>query len=437
MQTAILTFIVPVISLIFTFVFLALWWNDRKDKPLLAFAVCFGTLALGVVINIWITQSLSPAGIVAYHCISMAGMLALMWGIAQRAEIRSPVMFFAASVPFVCVVLWLTTYLGLPDAMRLTQNTHSAMITGAIALTLWYGTRRNWADEALVWVLAGLSAFGFIRPVLSIVFNTLMTADGSGPVVLNAIHILVISTLLTLIALCLIASITLGTMQKERELATLDLLTGLANRASFESHVATALEEAARDRIPVSFLVADIDHFKAVNDTWGHNAGDKVITAFGALITNQIRPRDVAGRIGGEEFCVLVWNCSQDEAVSLGNRLRLAFSSSHIAGVGINERFTVSLGAAQWHHGESYAQTFDRADKALYVAKRAGRDRVEAAALPSDANSSPSGGMGADATEIAGDGELSKNAEALAATRSSGDVVSFAKASASQKRGKG
>ena len=177
----------------------------------------------------------------------------------------------------------------------------------------------------------------------------------------------------------------------------------------------------------LSLLVGDIDHFKQVNDSWGHAAGDRVIATFGKLITTNVRGLDIAGRIGGEEFCILIWNCGEEGAVSLGNRLRAAFSKSKIAGVGDGENFTASFGVAQLHDGESYAQAFDRADKALYTAKRAGRDRV--AAAPSRAMAKQGALDDAAVDDVAeGETEVENSAEA------GGEVVPFAKAAAGKGR---
>ncbi|MEO1221518.1 MAG: diguanylate cyclase [Pseudomonadota bacterium] len=414
MQLAILTFIIPIISLIFTCAFLALWWNDRKQWPTLAFAACFGSLALGIAINIWLIEHTTGSGIIAYHVVSMSGMIALMWGIGKRADVAMPIMFSALTVPIVSVALWFAVQLGQLDAMRLIQNTNSAVVTALIAVSMWYGTKHNWADRALMWVLIVLATFGFARPALTLLFAALPGEEGAGMIILNAIHILMLATLLTLIALCLIASIVYGTMQRERDYATTDPLTGLPNRAAFEERVRQTVEQARKEAVPVSLLVGDIDNFKSVNDTWGHSAGDKVIAKFGSLIENRIRGNDVAGRIGGEEFCVLIWNCSEAGAVSLANRLRLGFSNAHISGFSSEQRFTVSFGVAEWRPGETYEQAFGRADGALYEAKRAGRNRVQGSSAHAGSS-----------TVEERRSETSAVAPGIAPFRSGGDVVSF------------
>ena len=389
MQTAILLFIIPVISVIFTCAFLVLWWNDRGQKPVLAFAACFGLLALAVVLNIWILESVSPFGIVAYNLLSMGGLLALMWGVAKRADIKTPFAFATLSLIAICPLLWISVQAGQIEAMRLAQNTHSALLTTIIAASLWYGTKRSWADHVLMWTLAVLAGFSFVRPVLTSLLAVYPGPDGSAISIVSAVHILVMASLLTLIALSLIASVVYEAMQRERELATTDPLTGLANRAAFEENVEAMLARASKQGVLVALIVGDIDNFKLVNDSWGHTAGDKVISAFGSLIENRIRANDLAGRIGGEEFCIAVWNCSEASAVSLANRLRHSFSNALIPSFATDQRFTVSLGVSQWQPGEGYAQSFARADQALYAAKGAGRNRVEAASKVAIINSKP------------------------------------------------
>lgn len=423
MQTVILTLIIPIISMIFTCAFMALWWADRERWPVLAFAACFGSVACGVAINIWIIERTTALGIVAYHLVSMGGLVALMWGVAKRAHVKAPIGFSTISIALVSPWLWYAIETGQPDAMRLVQNTHSALITAIVAMCLWYGSKRNWADHTLMWVLIALATFGFVRPALTLLLGASTGAGGQGFIILHAIHVLALATLLTLIALCLMASIVYGTMQREREKATTDPLTGLANRAAFEDQASKMLERASDENAPISLLVGDIDNFKSVNDTWGHSAGDKVITTFGSLVSKRIRSDDLAGRIGGEEFCILIWNCDEAAAVSLGNRLRLALASAHIEGFSADQSFTASFGITQWQSGESYTQAFGRADQALYAAKRAGRNRVEAASASSSEigqSFDPDGNEGPSFSPFGSEGA---------------DVVSFAKIRASKPRG--
>jgi len=158
-------------------------------------------------------------------------------------------------------------------------------------------------------------------------------------------------------------------------MAVTDALTGLYNRRYMESHLASLLAQARPDR-PLSLLIIDIDHFKPINDTYGHAAGDEVLREFAGRIARSIRGIDLAARYGGEEFVVIMPDTSLSAAASVAERLRLAIAeetfrvSSHAAGL----RVTASLGVSG--PGGDADAMLKRADLALYEAKRAGRNRV-------------------------------------------------------------
>ena len=154
-----------------------------------------------------------------------------------------------------------------------------------------------------------------------------------------------------------------------RLLARTDSLTGLFNRRTMEEELARELERAARDKRPVTVLLIDVDNLKEVNDTLGHSAGDRLLKACGAAWHERLRSADLLARYGGDEFAVILPDCSMDHALVVGERLREATP---------NET-TSSIGVAQWDGVESSDQMLRRADDAMYQAKRAGRNRVTAA----------------------------------------------------------
>ena len=174
-------------------------------------------------------------------------------------------------------------------------------------------------------------------------------------------------------------------LKLKRELATVriqattDHLTGLLNRHGFEK----ALEELFGDPIVLventSLMLLDIDHFKKVNDNFGHLVGDKVIRTIAELIRKNIKGQDVGVRYGGEEFLVLLPNTSLPLAQKLGEKIRKHVASSQIKNRVTNkalERITVSIGIAQVESGDELSAVIKRADKALYDAKSAGRNKV-------------------------------------------------------------
>jgi two-component system cell cycle response regulator len=164
------------------------------------------------------------------------------------------------------------------------------------------------------------------------------------------------------------------------ELSVTDALTGLHNRRYMEGHLRTLVAEAARTGRPLSMLVADIDHFKAVNDTYGHDAGDAVLKEFSVRIKRNTRGVDLACRLGGEEFVIIMPDTDIERAYQVGERLRAGIAAEEF---GISDdqsiRVTASVGIGTLEGPDDTPETmFKRADNALYIAKRNGRNRVVA-----------------------------------------------------------
>ena len=171
-------------------------------------------------------------------------------------------------------------------------------------------------------------------------------------------------------------------VQMSIEMAITDALTGVFNRRYMESHLGTLVEQASARGKPLSVLVLDVDHFKSINDTYGHDAGDDVLREFGIRIRKSIRGLDLACRYGGEEFVVVMPETDLAVATLVAERLRRRIASEPFPiqrGAGKVEA-TISIGIAALGRNESAAAVFKRADQALYRAKRDGRNRVVPAA---------------------------------------------------------
>ena len=160
--------------------------------------------------------------------------------------------------------------------------------------------------------------------------------------------------------------------------STRDPLTGLNNRRTILEELQNWFDLGRRHQRPLSVLMCDLDHFKHINDTLGHGAGDQVLEAFGHRMRETLRATDLAGRIGGEEFLVILPETDLEGALLLAERLRVAAAVPILAGRE-TLKVTCSLGVAQRSPLDPGAGTLlARADGALYAAKRAGRDRVAA-----------------------------------------------------------
>lgn len=177
----------------------------------------------------------------------------------------------------------------------------------------------------------------------------------------------------------------LQTLQEKMQLqARTDVLTGVWNRRQIEENMRLELARLDRYNHPFSIVFMDLDHFKRINDTWGHNLGDRILKEFCQVISNSMRNTDMLGRWGGEEFILLLPNTGRVSARLVAERLRTSVEQHVFSDVG---SVTASFGVATGRAKESMAELVERADAALYVAKHGGRNRVESDAIGKDADS--------------------------------------------------
>jgi len=169
-------------------------------------------------------------------------------------------------------------------------------------------------------------------------------------------------------------------LEESIEAAMIDPLTGLYNRRYLESHLMTLVGDALRTGSALSVLLADIDHFKYVNDTYGHDVGDLVLKEFSTRFRRNTRGIDLACRYGGEEFLVIMPDTTMARAYQVGERLRVAIASDAFQiKPGLEIQLTASVGVATLECPDDTPETvFRRADNALFAAKRRGRNRVAA-----------------------------------------------------------
>jgi len=163
------------------------------------------------------------------------------------------------------------------------------------------------------------------------------------------------------------------------DLSSKDALTGLVNRRSFEMAMSREVDRVARSGEPALLLILDIDHFKAVNDSYGHAAGDLVIKAVAAVMAQTLRPMDTLARIGGEEFAVILPNCPSSFGATVAERIRERVAEMKVqVAPGKQLNVTISVGGAfapQWVRSSSLLW-MERADRQLYRAKAEGRNRA-------------------------------------------------------------
>jgi diguanylate cyclase len=168
-------------------------------------------------------------------------------------------------------------------------------------------------------------------------------------------------------------------LSKVREEALTDPLTGVANRKRFDEFLEDCRREAIRKGSPLSLIMCDIDHFKAINDAWGHNVGDQVIRFIASALGSSIREGWMVARYGGEEFAIVAPDATIAEAMKAAERARMSIESKVLRRRTTNEHLghvTASFGVAQFEPEEPRWKFVERADAALYASKDAGRNKV-------------------------------------------------------------
>jgi diguanylate cyclase (GGDEF)-like protein len=184
-----------------------------------------------------------------------------------------------------------------------------------------------------------------------------------------------------MIAMALFGSITLELIGDLKRQSETDPLSGLLNRRGFEDQAGRILDDSGRHGLAVSLVLCDLDHFKAVNDSLGHASGDKVIRAFADFLKQATEDCFLAGRIGGEEFAIVLPGANLGTAKLFAEGTRSSFSSLSVDGLPEESRFTASFGVAERNGEEGFGALLTRADQALYAAKGAGRDCVRVAGM--------------------------------------------------------
>jgi len=174
-------------------------------------------------------------------------------------------------------------------------------------------------------------------------------------------------------------------MQKKlKSLATIDVLTGIKNRYSLGIEIENEIRRVKRYKSTFVLMMFDIDFFKKVNDTYGHDIGDDVLKKFSFIVSQSVRDTDTFGRWGGEEFVMLLPGTKQEETLRLVNKLRQQIETCGFHYHGESVKITISCGVSSFNENDTLSQVFERADKSLYNAKDNGRNQCVVASCLSD-----------------------------------------------------
>ncbi|MBJ7500634.1 MAG: GGDEF domain-containing protein [Sphingopyxis sp.] len=371
----------PGIGFLFAIAFFLLWLNRRERyvayaaAAYTASALAFLIQDVGPVLPMELQRLPANIGFLA------TGML-FAAAIIKRYDLPVPwrAMSVTAAVSTAAFVWFL---LGHPSiaARILTISIGAGIIAIMVVVALWPVEKRHLIDRVLFWVAAFSALNLIVRPVVllslrggfdnyvgfqqSIYWTTVQFSQAMVSIVA---------------AISLMVAVAIDQIAELRREADADNLSGLLNRRGFEAQANAVLRRCLLDRRPVALLIADLDHFKRINDSHGHAVGDAIIAAFGAHV-RRIGPAGmVAGRIGGEEFALLVPGAGIESARQLAEAVRSGLQAACTDRIPASLCPTASLGIAVGDPGGVPAATLSalmqEADQALYEAKRTGRNRV-------------------------------------------------------------
>jgi diguanylate cyclase (GGDEF)-like protein len=367
----------PIIACIFAMMFIVFWFRQREKSYILSIGLSFAGLGIGFLVSHFLIEKLSLANLLFIGVLYTLATTAIISGLYRRAGVAGGV-----------GTLLLIGFSGLA------LSTAVFLLSDNLNLRLYFTN----ATFGLLWAIGAwrlrklVNGCGLDTFIMSVMIVISLQFIGMTAVTLNLSGVLTpenyssslhwrvinfstgISSLV--FALTLIAMCAIDLLNQVSLIANQDLMTGLNTRRAFESNAEQMMRKLDRTPLPVSLLILDIDHFKSVNDKYGHPVGDEVITQLGRLLSLRMRSADIAGRLGGEEFAVLLWNTDEVGARLLAEEVRSTFSTLPIDGIPDDKEITVSIGVAELLQLESYDSLYSRADKALYAAKNKGRNRV-------------------------------------------------------------
>ncbi|MEM8724432.1 MAG: GGDEF domain-containing protein [Pseudomonadota bacterium] len=364
-------------TLIFAVTFFVIWQRDRARMENLALGIGWLLLAIGFLISQLSPDHWGRAIVAITHVPYTLAAVAISWGVLHRVGVAAPVRPMLAIALTGIATMTVTQTLGnsVVADLYISNLTCGAIMLMSAQLFARAG-KHDWVEGFVLIMLVSTAAQFFIRPVLSLMFDGPVAAEAYRETVYYLALMWVFAFGTVLFGLAQVAASVKDQFHALRESTANDDLTGLLMRGEFEQQVDAALARAKSQDTQAALVIGDIDHFKQINDIWGHQVGDNAIAAFGRMISGTIRDCDLAGRIGGEEFCVLVWNADGSIATGLAERLREKAAQLKIDDAALDVRMTASFGVAAHEPGETYRSLFARADKALYEAKSNGRDRV-------------------------------------------------------------
>ncbi|AIJ46396.1 diguanylate cyclase [Comamonas testosteroni TK102] len=350
------------------------WLAQRSQRFLLWQACAYSLTALPLGV-----QSLLPLDELNHYALYIGSFYLLSaWCLAKSWSERWRV----STQPYAVSLIAIATLAALYQFSRVEPNVWARVSSfsigsGLVLLLpiLQVRSRKHsfdWLDRSLLWLSIIFTAYTFTRPALIwlLGYSDLRSLPRSPYWILTLVSILNFSLLFTVVMTAIAVKETVDKLRKERDF---DALTQVLNRRSFQEHAQKRLDDPRL--YPMAVLACDIDHFKRINDAWGHERGDKVLQLVSATLQNNVREQDLVARFGGEEFVMLLTDITPCDAELIAQRIQRDLGSKNPV-LPSGPKLTMSFGISSITKSFQLEQALKEADQLLYQAKNAGRDRV-------------------------------------------------------------
>ena len=365
----------PAISAIFAGGFFLLWRHQRERHYIGVLAISFLAVACGFLLQNVTWPPLVASSKLMSNASFLAGACAIAIGVLGRFRKRPPYVSLAV-ISFACLAVLTWFLFVVPDTgLRIFAiNIALGCITLLVVAHMWNIPHKQFVERLLMLAFLADGINFLARPIIVVL---IAGAPSEGDIFMSLYWI---STSVShaffsvLLAMCLMTAIALDVIGKLQADALTDPLSGVLNRRGFEERGNALLAET--DGGPIALVLADLDYFKSINDGYGHASGDRVIAAFGNMLRDMAGQGPVVGRIGGEEFAVILPGRGCAQARLFAEDVKEAFSKVAIAGLPKGIVLTASFGVAERAENETLSMLLGRADRALYSAKDGGRNRV-------------------------------------------------------------
>jgi diguanylate cyclase (GGDEF)-like protein len=330
------------------------------------------------------TLGTSTVLFLAAYASFLAALFVFNVGVARKYSVPAPLVTMAIVFLVSVATCYFIKDMSRQSFMRMLLYQSPYFIMQAIAVGIVAQAKVRSPLDNVLMVLLAASALQFLsKPFLFRAFGGTGDSPDQYLTTNYALFSQSMGTIFAMaVALMLLVILVRDVLADANVRSETDMLSGLLNRGGFEAHAATVLLESRRLGMPVSLVISDLDHFKSINDNFGHAAGDTVIVIFARFLRSAMAEHHIAGRIGGEEFAILLPGTNLVAARLFAEGARNAFASMTVEGMPATKRLTASFGVAELADGEKVRDLMARADKALYLAKNSGRDCVKIAARP-------------------------------------------------------